>query len=81
LCGFSLANAEYMTRQQLIDRTQAMGQSLEQFCKTDMAQTPEQLAQQYGELRARHTPDQEEAYKQMLQFCISQGFISKDILR
>ena len=81
ILSFSLANAEYTTRQQLADKTASMGNGLENFCKTQMAQTPEQLAEQYGELRARNTLGQEKAFQEALRFCISKGYISKDILK
>jgi hypothetical protein len=80
LISFSLANADDMTRKQLSYQTNKIGNLLEKFCHTQMAQTPDELAEQYSEIRARHLPEQEQAYKDTLKFCIKKGYISKDIL-
>jgi hypothetical protein len=78
--GFSVANAQYMTHRELAQQNEQLGGLLEQFCQTQMAQTPAQLAQQYNELRARNMPEQEKAYKETIKFCIDHGYISEDIL-
>lgn len=80
LLSFSFANAQYTTHKQLKDQTEELGGLLKQFCKTQVAQTPAQLSQQYNELRARNMPGQEAAYKETLKFCIDSGYISEDIL-
>ena len=57
------------------------GSSLKSFCQSQMAQNPQQLAEQYKAVQANQTPQQVAAFKEVLKFCIANGYISEGVLQ
>ena len=77
----SLAIADSsQVKQQFIEKTQQMGGDLKSICQTNMSHTPDELAQQYNQVMTGQ-PDQVENFKQLLKFCISNGYIPESVLK